>query len=174
MTKYYIVAHNYVGPNQNDDQYFDIDDIKICTKPATTNMSGEIRTEGWCGTTDDWSVHAHGEYDSLDAARDAIVKMFGVVRRVDTDLTDIGTDWYYESVGMVEAYKEGEFAYCTVDKTHELIYESVVNDIDEHTSDDVIDVLVKEYTEDLNENGYAPHASLRDILIDYRDKCVKG
>jgi len=161
MTKYYIIEHKYVGPN-DDEMYFDVDDIKICSKPAKANLSGEVRTEGWCGTTDDWSVHAHGEYDSLDDAREAIVEKFGVVRRVS--FTD-----YYEGAGMIEAYKEGELAPCTRNITYELIYDTMEDDVDAHTTNNEIDALVSEYTEYLNEDGYEPHESLKDILTEYRD-----
>lgn len=78
---FYIVHVSYVGPNQ--DQHWDEDEIQIRTKPAFTNMSKEDRVEGWCGTTNDWRVDAHGAYETPEAAEAAIREKFGPVREND-------------------------------------------------------------------------------------------
>ena len=78
---YYVIETNYAGPNH--DQHADADIIEISTAPAITNSSHEVRIEGWCGTTNDWAVYAHGEYASAEEARAAIAEKFGDVRDSD-------------------------------------------------------------------------------------------
>jgi hypothetical protein len=34
-------------------------------------MSREIRTSGWLGTTNDWAKYAHGEFNTIEEAREA-------------------------------------------------------------------------------------------------------
>lgn len=80
---YYLIENKYVGPNQRQDQYIDLDTIEISTSPAITNSSHEERIEGWCGTTNDWAVYAHGEYGTIEEARAAITDKFGDVRDCD-------------------------------------------------------------------------------------------
>lgn len=97
---YYIIETIYVGPNQNQDEYVDADRIEISTSPATANMSHEKRTEGWCGTTNDWSVYAHGEYATIEEARAAITEKFGEVRESD------GDSFESDDEDVVETYKQ--------------------------------------------------------------------
>jgi hypothetical protein len=67
--KYYIVSENYVGPNV--DQNLNSHCVRITTTPPRTNMSREIRTSGWLGTTNDWAKYAHGEFNTIEEAREA-------------------------------------------------------------------------------------------------------
>ena len=85
---YYIIETNYAGANKNRDQYVDLDRIEIRTAPAKTNMSHQVRIEGWCGTTNDWAVYAHGEYATIAEARAAIAETFGKVREFDAECAD--------------------------------------------------------------------------------------
>ena len=76
---YYLIEHEYVGPNQHclatdynnivNGHYFVIQD-----RPGLTNMSHEPRTEGWLGTTNDWSETALGEYPTEKAAEKAVLE----------------------------------------------------------------------------------------------------
>jgi len=101
---YYVIQTKYVGPNEAQDQY-----IEISTSPAITNSSREARTEGWCGTTNDWAVYAHGEYATIREARAAITDRFGEVRDADADASGEG---FESDESVVEAYKPGEQAPC--------------------------------------------------------------
>jgi hypothetical protein len=70
---YYITTHEYVGPNARDPygrRYREL--LYIQSDAPRTNVSHEIRTEGWLGTTNDWSVHAHGKFATLEEARAAV------------------------------------------------------------------------------------------------------
>src|SRR5256885_2081753 len=79
-TMYYVIESKYVGPNQDQSQYCDVDTIGIFTAPGKTNSSREVRLEGWLGTTNDWSEYAHGEYESVEAAEAAIREKWGHTR----------------------------------------------------------------------------------------------
>ena len=80
---YYVTEHCYEGPNP--DENLDADYFAVSTIPALTNMSHEVRTEGWCGTTGDWAVYAHGEFKSEEEAVESIKAMFDGVREVEDD-----------------------------------------------------------------------------------------
>lgn len=95
---YYVIETQYVGPNQTQDHYVDVDRIEISTTPAITNCSHEVRTNGWCGTTNDWAVYAHGEYDTIEDARAAITDRFGEVQ-------DFGDSSESDNENVVETYR---------------------------------------------------------------------
>ena len=70
--KYYVLISTYVGPNTRDGNHPRPEEEKyltIQTAPGHKNLSGEICTEGWLGTTDDYSLEACGEFDTLESAR---------------------------------------------------------------------------------------------------------
>lgn len=78
---YYVISTTYIGPNQhttNDsDNILDGDYYDICTKPGMTNQSREERIEGWLGSTNDWSLTAHGAFETIEAAREKIASEIG-------------------------------------------------------------------------------------------------
>ncbi|MTH95540.1 hypothetical protein [Roseibium sp. RKSG952] len=161
---FYIVENTYVGPNQNEDSYLDCNTIVIQEEPALTNMSREPRTEGWCGTTNDWSVTAHGAYESLSDAQAAIGRIFGEVRFAETE----------RGCGIVETYKPGKFEPLSVETTGIWAVEN--DDITADTSDERIEELVNEYEAIANGDGQTLHSCLerdmrahRDNLRDERD-----
>lgn len=67
-TKYYVVNRENVSPNalRSAEEFWT---VVIQTEPERTNSSHQIRIEGWCGTTNDMSVTAHGEFDSFEEAK---------------------------------------------------------------------------------------------------------
>lgn len=71
-TKRYIVSYEYVGPvSNNDDPPCEVYEIR--TEPEHYNGGNRgICTEGWCGTTGDVAVRAHGEFDSYEEAEKAL------------------------------------------------------------------------------------------------------
>lgn len=153
---YYIIETNYVGPNQTQDQYVDVDKIEISTSPAITNSSHEERTEGWCGTTDGWAVYAHGEYATIEEARAAITEKFGEVR----DSNANGDILESEDEDVVETYKPGKYAPMSSQATADWAYEGIQSDIGADTSDERIDELVAEYEAAANTNGYTLDSDL--------------
>lgn len=160
---YYIIETNYVGPNQTQDQYVDVDKIEISTSPAITN-NHEERTEGWCGTTNGWAVYAHGEYSTIEEARAAITEKFGEVRDSDTNGDSFESD--YENV--VETYKPGKYAPMSSQATADWAYEGIQSDIEADTTDERIAELVVAYEAEANSNGYTLDSDLKDFMQERR------
>jgi hypothetical protein len=161
---YYIIEANYVGPSQTQDQYVDVDKIEISTSPAITNSSHEECTEGWCGTTNDWAVYAHGEYATIEEARAAITEKFGEVR--DSDANGDRFESYDEDV--VETYKPGKYASISSEATADWAYEGIQFDIESDTSDERIAELVAEYEAEANVYGYTLDSCLEDFMQECR------
>ena len=164
---YYIIENNYVGPNRNQDNYVDADTIAISTSQAITNSSQEARTEGWCGTTNDWAVYAHGEYATIEEARAAMIKKFGAVRDADDD--DDRFEYDDES-GVVEIYKPGKYAPMSRQATEDWVYEGIRLDITTDTSDEHIAELVDEYEAAANSDGYTLDNDLEEFMLARRQQ----
>lgn len=130
--------------------------------PAITNGSGEERIHGWCGTTDDWAVVAHGEYASLEAARAAITEIFGEVREYDQSDED--------EEDIVETYKPGKFVEMSSQATADWAYDLIQEDIKADTTDERIAELVAGYEEEANHEGGSLHSDLEDFMRDYRQQ----
>jgi hypothetical protein len=163
---YYIIETNYVGPDQTNDQYVDADTIEIRTSPAITNSSHEARTDGWCGTTNDWAVYAHGEYATLEEARTAIAEKFGEVRDSDAN----GYSFESDDDDVVETYKPGKYAPMSRQATADWAYEGIQLDIEADTTDERIVELVAEYEAEANRNGYTLDSCLADLMQERRQK----
>ena len=143
---YYVIKTEYVGPNADDDQHADDDKIVISSVPARYNMGSRgICIQGWCGTTSDRAIYAHGEYDSLDAAQTAITEKFGDVRLSDPDWTDEETD--------IEVYRPGRYAPLGRQSTLDWAEAAMSGDIKASTADEEIDELVAEYEGYANNEG---------------------
>ena len=72
---YYPIRVAYTGINRADRHQYargNRDHYEIRRAPGRTNMSHQPLTDGWLGTTDDWSRTALGECETLDQARRAI------------------------------------------------------------------------------------------------------
>lgn len=163
---YYIIEINYVGPNQTQDQYVDVDRIEISTSPAITNSSREKRTEGWCGTTNDWAVYAHGEYATVEEARAAITEKFGGVRDSDAN----GDSFESYDADVVETYKPGKFAPMSSQATADWAYEGIQSDIKADTTDERIAELVVDYEAEANSNGYTLDSDLEKFMQERRQE----
>ena len=159
---YYIIKTSYVGPNQ--DQNIDADTIDIRTVPAKTNMSHEVKINGWCGTTNDWSVHAYGEYETLELARNAINDIFGDVR--DADPYDLGED-----PDVVESYKIGQYIPMSEEETGDWVYEPMRSEIHADTTDEDITQFIAECESNANaEFGATLDSSVEDMVKQYRQE----
>ena len=163
---YYIIETNYVGPNQTEDQYVDVDTIEISTSPAITNSSHEQRTEGWCGTTNDWAVYACGEYDTIEEARAAITDKFGEVR----DSNANGDSFESDDENVIETYKPGKYALMSSQDTADWTYEGIRSDIEATTTDERISELVAEYESEANSNGYTLDSDLEGFMQERRQE----
>ncbi|MFW6118841.1 MAG: hypothetical protein ACOC7S_00745 [Planctomycetota bacterium] len=67
MNAVYVVHVEYVGPNR-EKHHADGDYVVLTPDPPRTNLSGEVKTEGWLGTSNDWSKWAYGRFESREAA----------------------------------------------------------------------------------------------------------
>ena len=95
---FYVIAKNYAGPNP--DEHLGEDMVQIWNLPARKNLNYERCIHGYCGTSDDWSTYAFGEYATIEAARSAIVAEFGdVEERNIWDLSTAGDE------KILEAYR---------------------------------------------------------------------
>ncbi len=163
---YYIIETNYVGPNQTQDQYVDVDTIEISTSPAITNNSHEECAEGWCGTTNDWAVYAHGEYSTVEAARAAINEKFNEVRDSDAN----GDSFESDDEDVVETYKPGKFAPMSSQATADWAYEGIQSDIKAVTTDECIAELIAEYKAEANSNGHTLDSDLESFMQERRQE----
>lgn len=108
---YYITEHSYAGPNQLQEKFWDADYIVISTIPPRTNMSHEVRTEGWCGTTNDWGIYAHGEFESMEDAVEAINSRFNGSREIDDNdgVDDFAHHAKHNDDGWLVTFKPGRY-----------------------------------------------------------------
>ena len=71
---YYLISTEWTGPKDANKpgHWTDEHTWTIQTVPGATNMSHEERIEGYLGTTNNWHEYAHGEFETLEAARAAM------------------------------------------------------------------------------------------------------
>ncbi len=160
---YYLIEREYVGPNPYDTQYVDADEIIITTEPAKTNSSHEVRTEGWCGTTNDWAIYAHGEYETLEDARAAVTEKFG-----ETRLQEIGD--YDALENIVEKYKQGKYIPMSSEETADWAYQGIQTDVTAETTDEEIESLVSLYQADAHAQGFELDSDLDDFMRNRRQE----
>ena len=99
---FYIIETEDIGQDGGDAR------IDICTEPALTNQSHEVMTNGWCGTTNNIGVTAHGEFGTLAEAQLAICE-FGEIRAFDAECDDPVDP----EKGVVESFFRGQFRAIT-------------------------------------------------------------
>jgi len=63
--KYYLISSEYAGTDAEGESQI----MRIETKPGVTNLGRKIKINGWLGMSDSMVKYAHGEFDSLEAAR---------------------------------------------------------------------------------------------------------
>lgn len=157
---FYVIEDKYVGPNQ--DQHVDADTITISTVPAKTNSSHEVKLHGWCGTTNDWSTHAYGEYETLEAARLAIAENFGQVRLFEDEDK-------YDTV--IETYKIGQYIPMSEEETGDWVYEPMRSEIHADTTDEGIAKFIAECESNANAEFNATlDSSVEDMVKQYRQE----
>lgn len=151
---FYIIETNYTGPNQT--QYVDLDKIEIRTSPAITNCSHESRSDGWCGTTNNSAVYAHGEYITIEEALAALAERFGAVRDSDA----YGDSFESDGDDVVAIYKPGKYIPMSSQATADWAY----GGIEASTTDERITELVAEYEAEANSNGYTLDSDLKGFM----------
>ena len=160
---YYVIETTYVGPNP--DFRCDADTIEIRTEPARTNSSHDICISGWCGTSGDWNVIAHGQYFTIDEARSSIKKIFGDVRDSDEN----GDIFRSDDETVVETYKPGKYAPMSRQDTADWAHDCIES-IEAGTTDERIDDIIYEQEAEANQLGYTVYRYLYDFLWDRREE----
>ena len=117
MAKFYVIE--YTDETSND---LNFDHVVISAEPARTNSSNEVRIEGWCGTTDDISVHARGMYDSIEAARTFNKAHYTEgVREVD--------DFYTNGDTIIAKFLLGRYETLDSEATAAFVYDQLMERI---------------------------------------------
>ncbi|PSK81585.1 hypothetical protein CLV79_11553 [Limimaricola soesokkakensis] len=158
---FYIVVHEYVGPNPSEK--VDEDIIYITRQPALTNRSREPRITGWCGSSNDTSITAHGAYRTRKAALKAIAERWGETREVTLPFED----------SEVAAFRPGAYTPMTWCETQAWLYESLDREITADTSDAELEALEENFEAEANTEGYTLYRDrelLTDWLAEYRDE----
>lgn len=162
VSKFYVIETEYAGP-QNDHDPADRHWFDISTEPARGNSSHKINLHGWCGTTDGYSVYAHGEFDTLEQARHFVEeKLEGKFREED----EIG-----DHEGISARYKVGKYVPYNAQDTYEWA-RSTLSDISSNMTDDQIRMLVDEMESAANSEAGATldRQALEKMFIRQRDE----
>ncbi len=143
---FYVIETQYVGPNQQ--QHLDAQVFEVAAQPAITNSSKEVRTEGWCGTTNDWAVYAHGEFARQESAEDWIKTRLADEGWREEELEGRHPSECYddEELGVVARYRVGRYAPMTAEATGDWIADGL-DDIEADTSDERIAEIIAECQE---------------------------
>lgn len=176
---FYLIRTRYEGPNQTAENFRDCEGyMTIETKPGGTNMSGEERTSGWLGTTNDWNKTACGEYDTTDEARTAATKC-GYTEPVEAELVDVENldfvkiDMETFELIALEIYttKDGAKAVWMVE---DYMYQWARDNITAETTDEEIVRFAEESeTEAEQENVYI-YGGVEDYLMNVRDELCEN
>jgi len=99
---FYLIERQYVGPNALTSDGHIIGDtwhvMQICDTPGRTNQSDEELTNGWLGTTNDWSAYARGAFDTVEEARRAVHEAGFTVEQT------VGDDEFDDDLDIVEQW----------------------------------------------------------------------
>jgi hypothetical protein len=163
MTMYYIIEQKYVGPNA--DRHPDVDTIWISTVPGIANGTGKPQITGWLGTTNDWSRYAHGEYPTLQAARDVLETLFGEIRDCDPN----GDPWESDDDTVVDLYKPGAYALMGYQEAADWINPGLYQSIHTDTTDEEIRALIWDWEVEANLQGYTLPPCVEGMVTDFRD-----
>jgi hypothetical protein len=109
---YYVLTCEYVGPNTRDsagNRQSCNPVATIETQPGRTNQSGQERIEGWLGTTNDWSRTAHGEFETLEAARAQCASLGCTVLVENEDSLDGTVETYRDPADLADHWEAEEW-----------------------------------------------------------------
>lgn len=165
---FYVIETVYVGPNETDERYIDTHSFEISTRPAVGNLDHEPRTSGWCGTTNDWSIDAHGEFATQEAAENWIKEYLADIGCREDDMED--DDDPFDS-DVVARYLPGRYAPLTPEHTQDWV-NPALDEVTRDTTDDEISVMVAQLVEDCrDEMELDPHVdTLREEIEDRRQE----
>jgi hypothetical protein len=160
---FYIISSENVGPNADPNHNC----VWITKTEPRTNTSNAVLTRGWLGMTNDISKYAHGEFETLEDAQDAIetlLKHDGY--RVDELLDD--------EEDVLIRYLVGDYERLSEEESINMCW-ATREEIKAHTTDETIRDLVaadaatilSEFEQELNQEAVI------DMLIEYRDELLE-
>lgn len=157
----YVIEMEYVGADQNralNSHFYIVQD-----HPGLLNMSKEPCLQGWLGTTNDWSEHAHGEFETLAEAQEAIEKLTnGEYRVIEADYDE---EWRVV-VGLHDEWGAEE--------SQNWCYDSMMEKIDAGTTDVEIEGWAKMCARDtLSEaNGVLDEDAVIRMAVKHRNDLI--
>lgn len=140
MKKFYVIESvDTMGQDNRNDK------VMISTEPARTNLSKEIRLEGWCGTTDNISTIARGEYGSIEEARAFIKANYPEgVREMD----------FFNEENVVALFRVGRYEPMDLDATSAYVWDELDERITAESTDQEIEAIAVELEETANGDGF--------------------
>lgn len=154
--KYYVISSEDIGPNAEPLNEI----VTITTEPGRTNLSNEIKIDGWLGTSNNTSDRAHGEFDTLESAKKYISENWPGYSEFDNEYTESDDeDLFYKDIRIVWDVADW-------------LYESARSDISENTTDEQITELVKKYENDADEENIYINGDIENYLTECRDELI--
>jgi len=155
--QYYVVEKQNVGPNQ--DQYLNAHTLTVQTVPARGNMSKKPIEDGWCGTTNDWSINARGKFNTLEDAEKYIIEAYGPCR----PLTDL-----YPDEGEVKIYGVGQYEKMNMEETGNWAYDYIKSEINARSTDHELEEIINALRELAHREGWEIAEKTMNILTQRR------
>lgn len=117
----YPILMDYVGPEPHE--HIHEDRIEIMAEPGRTVDGGDVKTDGWLGVRDGWSLHALGEFPDRIGALERIVADYNV------------------RSGMMDAAESFDVVYFV--NHYDWLHETITDWVDAETTDCEIDELAE-------------------------------
>jgi hypothetical protein len=139
MKQYYVIEIENLQPNDGEDHHR----MFIQTEPGQTNMSREVRVDGWLGTTNNIREHAHGAYDSESEARLAVEALLSEdgYRECDEDISD------GDNV-TVAVYRVGRYAPMGAEESRDWCHDSIQELVATNPTPEQIEAALDEWEDD--------------------------
>lgn len=156
MAKFYVIEYTDIT-TQNPN----FDHVVISEEPERTNMSNEVRTDGWCGTTNGTCVHARGEYDSVEDAQ-AFIKAHYTegVREVEHFIDEGAT--------VIAKFLIGRYEEMGSDATAAFIYDELMERITAQSTDEDIARFADDMERAANAEINATLTRVEEMAITHR------
>jgi hypothetical protein len=165
QTKFYVLTCSYAGPNPQE--HMDDDVCTIETQPGRTNSSHEIKTDGWLGTTNDWSRSAHGAFDTEAEARAEVAAIYPNGFR-DVGLDNSSSDPDTE----VARFKPGKLARWNRSDSVQWAYPAR-DELTADTTDERLAEIVAECVDNVADEGASLDTdSVLEMLTERRDELL--
>lgn len=161
--EFFVVEMSYIDYDNLTDENIDAGRVFITTIPTKKLFSSHYVVDGPCGENREWSVYAHGVYQTLEEAREAVYKItFGKFRPAGSDHSR-----YEKRVkGIVEAYKFGEFEPLTISSSIAWLGDRLYRDVNSYTSVAEVRELMRRYEKEANEEGKELSHRLENYILD--------